>query len=84
MRNRKNNLCFRWHGWPFSQREPDSRDRRVIRKFDGIKNVVFDCNKNFVHALWAEMFSFTTHKAMRYLLPLFLPMRSEIGNKHIS
>ena len=29
------------------------------------------------------MFSFTTEKAMRYLLPLFLLMRSEIGSKHI-
>ena len=31
----------------------------------------------------AEMFSFTAQKAMRYLLPLFLPMRFEVGNKHI-
>ena len=60
---------------------------KASRKFERNKNVVFDCNKNFVHALiWTSvggnLFFYYT-KGMWYFLPLFLPMRSEIGNKLI-
>ena len=62
----------------------------IWRKFDCDKNFVFVRNKNFVHALiWTcrggNVFSYYTigQSRMQFLLSLFLPMRSVIGNKHI-
>ena len=82
---REHNLRFRWHGRPFSQRDLGAHFRYA---FWDEKNELLLILVTYIKARWfghvrAEMFSFTTQKATRDFLPLFLPMRSKIGNKHI-